>query len=259
MKVFPHPPRRSPITRHPLRSPGQSVQREMDRLLEDRMLPTLLFATLLGFMAVYDWTVVLLHYTPHPFFSTTLALLGAGYATYKYFDFKRTIERLRLGLDGERIVGQFLEDLRADGARVLHDLVGDGLNIDPVVVSPHGLFVLETKSYTKPGQGDAVLQYDGERLLVNGLEFTSHPVRQVQALARWLADQLLESTGRRFPIRPVVLVPGWFVQVVTKRPPEVWVLNPKQLSAHIHREPVALKREDVALVASRIINDMQKP
>ena len=259
MKVFPHPPRRSPFTRHPLRSPGQSVQREMDRLLEDRMLPTLLFATLLGFMAVYDWTVVLLHYTPHPFFSTTLALLGACYATYKYFDFKRTVERLRLGRDGERIVGQFLEDLRADGARVFHDLVGEGLNIDHVVVSPHGIFVLETTTWSKPGQGDAVLQYDGERLLRRGVEFTRHPVQQVQALARWLADQLFESTGRRFPIRPVVLVPGWFVEVTTTRPPEVWVLNPRQLSAYIAREPVVVKREHVALVASRIINDMQEP
>lgn len=93
----------------------------------------------------------------------------------------------------------------------------------------------------------------------HGVEFTRHPVRQVQALARWLAGQLLESTGRRFPIRPVVLVPGWFVEVIVKHPPEVWVLNPKQLGALIAKEPVMLKREVVALVASRIIQDMQKP
>jgi hypothetical protein len=30
--------------------------------------------------------------------------VGATYATSKYFDFKRTMERLRLGRDGERIV-----------------------------------------------------------------------------------------------------------------------------------------------------------
>ena len=259
MKVFPHPPRRSPFTRPPLRSPGQSVQREMDRLLEDRILPIIMFTVMMGFVAVYDWTVVLLQYRPHPYLSTSLALVGAAYTTYKYFDFKRTMDRLRLGRDGERIVGQFLENLRADGSRVFHDLVGNGLNIDHVVVSPHGIFVLETKTWSKPGQGEAVLQYDGERLLRHGVEFTRHPVRQVQALARWLGEQLFESTGRRFPIRPVVLVPGWFVEVTTTRPPEVWVLNPKQLSAYIAREPVVVKREHVALVASRIINDMQEP
>jgi hypothetical protein len=36
------------------------------------------------------------------------------------------------------------------------------------------------------------------------------------------------------------------------------VLNPKVLRADIEREPVALKTEDVALVSSRIIKDLQK-
>ena len=66
---------------------------------------------------------------------------------------------------------------------------------------------------------------------------TQHPVRQVRALARWLADPLFESTGRRFPIRPIVLVPGWFVELTTTRRSEVWVLNPKQLSVFIARGP----------------------
>ena len=56
----------------------------------------------------------------------------------------------------------------------------------------------------------------------------------------------------------MTLVTGWFVELTTKRQPEAWVLNPKQLSAYIAREPVTLKHEDIALVASRIINDMQK-
>jgi hypothetical protein len=238
--------------------PGQSVQREMERLLEDRMLPIVMFAVMMGFMAVYDWSVVLLHYTPHPYFSSDLFLVGASYATYKFFDFKRTLERLRLGRDGEWIVGQFLEHLRADGARVFHDLVGEGFNIDHVVISKHGIFVLETKSYNKPGRGDAIVQFDGERLLVKGVEFTRNPVRQVQALARWFTEQLVASTGRRFPVRPVVLSPGWFVENQTKTPPEVWVLNPKQLGSCIEKSPFVLKPEDVALVSSRIINDLQK-
>ena len=181
-----------------------------------------------------------------------------GYAIYKYFDFKRTAERLRMARDGERIVGQFLEDLRAGGARVFHDLVGDNFNIDHVVVSNDGIFVLETKSYSKPGEGETIVRYDGERLLLNGRPLRRNPVRQAKALAKWFSDQLFESTGKRFPIRPVVLLPGWFVEMHAKTTPEVWVLNPKMLNAHIEREPVILKTEDVALVSSRIIKDMQK-
>ena len=51
---------------------------------------------------------------------------------------------------------------------------------------------------------------------------------------------------------------GSFVELCTKSAPEVWVLNPKMLRAYIEREPVGLKTEDVALVASRIIKDLQK-
>jgi len=258
MKVFPKPIRCSPFKRKPLRFPGQSVQEEMDRLLEDRMLPIIMFATIVAVMALHDWLIALHLYTPQPYFSASLALLGIGYGTYKYFDFKRTVERLRLGRDGERIVGQFLETLRADGARVFHDLVGDGFNIDHVVVSRHGIFVLETKSYSKLGHGDAIVQFDGEQILLRSVPLKWNPVRQARALARWLGDQLFESTGKRFPIRPVVLLPGWFVETHAMIPPEVWVLNPKLLSSCIENEPSALKADDVALVSSRIISDMQK-
>jgi hypothetical protein len=258
MKVFPKPARRSPFKRKPLRFPGQSVQDEMNRLLEDRMVPIFMFATVLGAMAFFDWMTVFGFYRPQPWLTSGMALAGMGYGTYKFFDFRRTIERLRLARDGERIVGQYLETLRADGARVFHDLVGDGFNVDHVVVSRHGIFVLETKSYMKPGAGDVVVQFDGERLIRNGVPLRWNPVRQARALGKWLDDQLFESTGRRFPIRLVVLLPGWFVQVQPKSKCDVWVLNPKQLSAAIDAEAAVLRSEDLALVSSRIIKDMQK-
>jgi hypothetical protein len=55
----------------------------------------------------------------------------------------------------------------------------------------------------------------------------------------------------------VVLLPGWFVEGHAKTAPEVWVLNPKMLRPAIEREPVVIRSEDLALVASRIIKDMQ--
>lgn len=258
MKVFPKPPRRSPFTRKPLRLPGQSVQREMERLVEDQLLPTIVFTAALGTVAFNDWLVTLQIYRPYPYVTTPLALLAGGYAVYKYFDGKRTLERLRLARDGERIVGQFLETLRAQHAKVFHDLVGDGFNLDHVVVSARGIYVIETKTFTKPGRGDAIVQYDGKQLSIRGRALARNPVRQIQAAARWLGEHLEESTGRRFPIRPVVLLPGWFVEAQGKTPHDVWVLNPKALGAFIEREPVVLKSEDVALVASRITRDLQK-
>jgi len=60
------------------------------------------------------------------------------------------------------------------------------------------------------------------------------------------------------PIRPVVLLPDMFAEVPAKSTPEVWVLTPRMLSAAIEREPAVLNTEDMALVTSRIIKDMQK-
>ena len=132
-----------------------------------------------------------------------------------------------------KAVGQYLEDLRRQGCRVFHDILGDGFNIDHVVVSPRGIFVIETKTYSKSSRGRGVVEFDGERILVNGLEPERNAVRQVRALAARLKHLLAESTGRRFPVRCVVMFPGWFVENRAKGPSDVWVLNPKGLPAFI--------------------------
>lgn len=240
-----------------LRRPGQSLQREIDRLLEDKFLPIVVFATMIGFVTIYEWERSVFNFPPHPYWLTALALPTIGYCVYKYFALRKQLERLRLGRDGERIVGQFLEHLRSQGCLVFHDIIGDEFNIDHVVVSPRGIYAIETKTYRKTARGQAIAQFDGERLLVNGIEHDRDGVQQVKALSRWLRDQLQETTGRRFPIRGVVLLPEWYVEFQTKEKTDVWVLNPKLLPSFIEREPVVLKPEDIALVSSRITKFMQ--
>jgi hypothetical protein len=248
---------RSSLKEKILRRPGQSMQREMDRIVEDKVLPLISFTTAIGVVACYEWLRWFLNLPPHPYFYTALALPLMGYCVYVYFSQRKRLERLRLGRDGERIVGQSLEHLRSTGCLVYHDIVGDGFNIDHVVVSPHGLFVIETKTYSKPAHGTPEATFDGDRLVVNGREHDRSGVQQVRALGRWLRDQLLETTGKRFPVRGVVLLPEWFVKWTTKERPEVWALNPKQLAGFIAHEPVCLSPEDVALVSSRIARCLQ--
>jgi len=83
-------------------------------------------------------------------------------------------------------------------------------------------------------------------------------VQEAIALAQWLRGSVARDHGKTFPIGPVVLLPGWFVELHTQDASEVWVLNPKNLKPFIEREPVVLRSEDVALVASRILKDLQK-
>jgi hypothetical protein len=71
---------------------------------------------------------------------------------------------LRLGLEGERTVGHALEELRVYGYQVFHDIPGNKFNIDHVIAGPAGIFTIETKTRSKPGDGD------GLERAVQGLE-----------------------------------------------------------------------------------------
>ena len=43
-----------------------------------------------------------------------------------------------------------LEDLRAQGYAVFHDIPGDGFNVDHALIGPAGIFAIETKTRAKP-------------------------------------------------------------------------------------------------------------
>ena len=188
---------------------------------------------------------------------TIVAVIAISFSIYKLMGLRDRFRNLYLGLDGEKAVGQYLERLRSEGCRVYHDIIGKGFNIDHVVISPHGVFVIETKTYRKPSRGQAVVEYDGERILINGFEPERNAVIQARALGRWLREILEESTSRKFPVKSVVVLPGWFVEVQAKTKTDVWVLNPKALPSFVAHEPVIFGADDIALISSCINTYMQ--
>jgi hypothetical protein len=137
------------------------------------------------------------------------------------------VRALKLGRDGERCVGQFLERLREGGAQVFHDVPGDRFNLDHVIISPHGIYAVETKTLSKPWPKAKIL-VDGDAIQVAGKKPDRDPVVQVTAAARWLEVMLAESTGKRFAVRGVVVYPGWFVEQRSDFG-SVWVMEPKML------------------------------
>jgi hypothetical protein len=163
------------------------------------------------------------------------------------------IRALKLGREGEKVVGQSLEELRSGGAIVLHDIVAAGFNVDHVVISPKGLFVIETKTRSKPNGKDVKITFDGDKISIDGKVPTRDPIKQVLANTAWVREMLKERTGRSYPARPVVLFPGWFVESVGARSHErVWVLNPKGLTAFIDQEKPSLSLEDMKTATCHI-------
>lgn len=129
---------------------------------------------------------------------------------------------------------------------VFHDIQAPGFNIDHVVLSRQGIFTIETKTFSKAARAEA--SYDGKTLLVDGRTPLRDPIAQVEACADWVEDTLEAMPGKRYAIRPVVVLPGWFVRLGNDaQRHRTWVLNPKMLPAFVKREPVKLAEEDVKL------------
>lgn len=244
---------RSPLKVPPLRNPGQSLDEELQRLFMDSFLPYFLVASTLCAYAVIEWMRYYRPLPPSPRFATVVAIVAVLYSAYKVHKMRPKIHALKQGRDGEKFVGQALEELRTGGAIVLHDITSAGFNVDHVVISFKGIFVIETKTRSKPKGRDTKIVYDGEKLLIDGWTMTPDPLKQVQANTDWIRNLLMESTGKPFPVRPVLLFPGWYVNPVGAHPHDkVWVLTPKALPAFIANEKTTLSLEEVKMATCHL-------
>jgi len=239
---------KSPLKEPLLRLPGQSIDEQINHIVNERQLNYALFAFGLFLLAMGAWIQVITGSQLNPWLFSAVALLGIGYCTFKFMQTVKEVRRLRLGRDGERAVAEQLDILKQQGAIVFHDLVADGFNLDHVVLSNRGVFVVETKTYSKPAKGSANVTFDAKRVFVNGFEPERNPITQAQSNARWLAEMLRTSTGKEFPVKPVVLFPGWFVEPFPKGS-SAWVLNPKALPSFIEQEPARINETDLHLSA----------
>jgi hypothetical protein len=240
---------RSPLKAMPLRNPGQSLDEEIQRVVDDQVVAPIAAIGMLWMVALIDWFAVWRDLPRRPWVFTLVALTGTAWLALRIFRLRRRVQTLKLGRDGERAVGQFLEGLREGGARIFHDVPAERFNLDHVVISTHGIYVVETKTITKPA-ADAKVFYDGERVTVAGHSPDRDPVKQAKAEANWLRQLLKESTGRDFPVRGVVVYPRWWIEQTNKdRPHEVWVLEPKALPKWIENAPAVVSAEDAAMAA----------
>lgn len=219
------------------------------------MMQALLFVVLAGI----EWWRWYSGMKPNPVIFSLAAAAAVGYAALRFFRVRPQLTALRLGEEGEKAVGQFLERLRGSGFQVFHDVVGPGFNVDHVLVGPQGLFTVETKTWSKPSSGNPRIVFDGDTLKVGARSPERDPISQARAQASWLRGLLAESSGRSVQVRPVIAFPGWYVET-TGRSTDVWVLEPKALPHFIETEPSRLSPEDARLLAyhlSRYVRSSQ--
>lgn len=224
--------RRSPLVNQLLRSPGETLLKELKEVNLDYAL-TLFYIPLLtvSFFANHisasylgNAPETLIRYG----FTAVLILGTLAYGITKIVRLARRRANLQIGYEGELAVAQELNQLMRSGALVFHDVPGDGFNIDHVVVSPNGAYAIETKARTKPnrnmGTEDAKVIFDGKTLTFPTWRETE-PLDQAARQARWLSKWLSSAVGEAIEARGALALPGWYVECTGRA--DVAVFNPK--------------------------------
>jgi len=144
----------------------------------------------------------------------------------------------KLGFKGERLVGEQLNQLWAQGFHVFHDVPFDGYNVDHVVVGEAGVFAIETKTVRKlrssvTAQPAHYVRYDGTSLTWPSGRTNRLGLEQVARNARSLSAWLTQATGEAVACRPILTLPGWFIERTSKSPPEVPVISAKALARYL--------------------------
>lgn len=239
--------KKSPIKESLLHTPGESLNAQIQQILESGLAYIAIMAGLI-YVTVMLWWFWITKRPPNPISITVITILVVGFLSLRLVVMRKNLVRLRMARDGEIAVGQFLEGLYNVGAQVFHDIPGEKFNIDHLVISPRGIYLIETKTYSKPEKGKVEITSDGENLFANGNLIERNPFVQARALTKWVQDLIKESTGKSFTIRPVVLFPGWFVKN-QNMPKDIWVLNPKAFPKFLQNERDQIPMEDVYLIS----------
>ena len=252
--------RRSPLTQKLLRGPGESLLGELEDLFGETLILMLMFPTML--LLLYS-----LHISQSYFggvkesdFRTFIGIVaGIGAAGFLLFGITKRLKQLsnlRLGYEGEVAVAQELNQLMREGAHVFHDVPADGFNIDHVIVWPKGVYAVETKARMKPkrdrGKEDAKVLFDGKQLNFPGWSETA-PLEQAARQAKWLAQELTSAVGDSVSVKPVLALPGWFVDLKGKS--DVAIINGKNASGTFSKLFHSTLTEDMVI---RIAHQMEQ-
>ncbi|MCW4153909.1 MULTISPECIES: nuclease-related domain-containing protein [Halomonadaceae] len=252
----------------PLREPGQALRYRLDQAFSSLFLngalgPLISLSPLVYgmgrmlFADKQDWV----EWALYGLLSTLLVL---AFSLLLVRDYQR-IRRLKLGLACELAVGQELERLIRPDAHpyyVFHDVPTDNFTIDHVVVTPHGVFVVETRARTVPisnaGRGQNTVAVERERLRFPYWQ-ERRPLHKTRQGVDWLRQWLEQRCGVSVPVRGVLVLPGWHIDTDDAAPDilvvsgdmlasQLTALTPGQISDPIHDKIINILLERAKLM-----------
>ncbi|HWL10410.1 MAG TPA: nuclease-related domain-containing protein [Planctomicrobium sp.] len=185
-------------------------------------------------------------------------LITAFVEIYLYRKIWKVLLELRpksLGLEGEMFVGEELNQLMLKGCRVYHDVPIEYGNVDHVVVSPSGVFAVNTKMLGKPrdrGQDEKVTVNYTENLMHFPDRIISIPQQKLLTEAKALSTFLSKSVGEPVTVEAMLALPGWFIKSDRNGGAPVRVFNPKNSAPLFVKNQSKLSEQMVQRIAYQI-------
>ena len=249
---------RTTLKSQSLRNPGQSLEEEIERTIHEDFMGYYLLPAMLWVVAAIEWLAKVMHYPRLPGAYVIAAALASALCIAKFIRTKEYVNNLKKGRDGERAVAEILDRFKQFGAEVLHDIPGNRGNVDHVVICRLGVFVIETKAWSKPDKR-CKLKFDGECVHIPGRAPDSGPIIQCRAAVEEIRSLLQQSTSKTFPVRGIVVFLDWFIKRTSSaRGASIWVLNPKELEGWISRELPVLSTDEVAMATLHLKQYVKK-
>lgn len=113
-------------------------------------------------------------------------------------------------------------------------------------------------NHSKPKRGKTEIHYDGEKILINGVQPDRDPIVQCKAQAREIKNLIAEMTGAKYSVQPILVYPGWFVHPCENEA-YVWVRNEQKIIETLKSHRAILSEEDISLISHRLGLHIRQP
>jgi hypothetical protein len=250
---------KSPLEEKPHRQPGQSSEEKLG-ILEGKLLLWIVIIAFLVVIIFVEWMYFFINIPLQPMGATIPASCLIAFSCWRISQINRTISCYRLGRDGEREVARTLENLiRRTGCYVYHSVVFNRnkvkFDIDHIILSNFGIFVIETKTRRKP-KGYEIEFFDGNSVKLTNHPPDSEPIKQVRRNIRTLKDTFLpveDINGKPLVIIGIVVYPGWnFPKNKMNTTSDIWVSNAKYLEFVISDLESIYTSEEVNILRNKV-------
>ena|SRR5438034_1393240 len=231
------------------RRAGESLREKRERLVDENVPPIVFVPFLFWFVYLVTTLQQWNSWARQPRFWLVLAIITTVIAAVWFRRLLPIARRLNRGERGELHVADVLEDLRREGYKPVHDIVGNGFNIDHVIVGPGGVFAIETKYRSGKGQ---ITFRNTEGVFIGDRLEEKDCLKQARANAVAVRHLILENCGRREWVTSIVVFVGDWKIKDEWRDTDTRVFTPEGLLHYIRKQQPRLTGNEIELIASHL-------